>query len=58
MSAKFDEEAHNDIVSIVYTMSMHGRTEALKGPQQRYYIPSAMRCAGLTRSNLKFNGIM
>ena len=33
MSAKFDKEAHNGLVSIVFTRSTHGRTE----PQQRYY---------------------
>ena len=50
MSTKFDEEAYNDLVSIVFTRSKrdghtHGRTE----PQQRYYIPSATRCARIMR---------
>ena len=48
-SAKFDEEAHSSLVSIVFTTSkrdghMHWRTE----PQQHYNIPSATRCAGIT----------
>ena len=36
LSAKFDEEAHNSLVSIVFIKSKHdGRME----PQQQYYIP-------------------
>ena len=34
LSAKFDEEAHNGVVSIMFTRSRHGHTE----PQQCYYI--------------------
>ena len=47
MSVNFDEEAHNGLLSIMFTRSKrdghtHGRTEQ----QQRYYVPSATRCAG------------
>ena len=45
MSAKFDKETCNGVVSMVFTRSMHGRTEPrMDGrtePQQRYYIPTA-----------------
>ena len=39
MSAKFDKEIYNGVVSIVFTRSSHGRTETW----QRYYIPTAMQ---------------
>ena len=56
MSAKFDKEICNGVVSIVFTRSLHGRTEPRTHactdrrtePQQRYYIPNATRCAGIT----------
>ena len=41
MSAKFGQEAHNGLVPIVLTRSMHGCTVAHTEPQQRYYSPSA-----------------
>ena len=51
MSAKFDKEICNGLVSIVFTRSTHGRTEprthGRTEPQQRYYIPTATRCAGI-----------
>ena len=48
MSAKHDEEAHNGLVSIVFTGSKHERRAHWRmEPQQRYYIPSAMRCEGI-----------
>ena len=50
MSAKFDKETCNGVVSIVFTRSTdgtHGRTHTHTEPQQRYYIPSATRCAGI-----------
>ena len=48
MSAKFDEEAHNGLVSIVFTGSKHeGQAHWPMEPQQRCYIPSVMRCAGI-----------
>ena len=54
MSDKFDEETFKGVVSIVFTRSMDGhtdgRTHARMEPQQRYYIPTATRCAGITRS--------
>ena len=43
MSAKFDEEAHNGLVSIVFTRS---KCDTHTEPQQRYYIPSATHCVG------------
>ena len=62
MSAKFDEEACNGSVSIVFTRSkrdghthghthMHARTE----PQQCYYILSPTRCAGITTRQTEKN---
>ena len=55
MSAKFDKEICNGLVSIVFTRSTHGRTEprthGRTEPQQRYYIPTATRCAGITHRN-------
>ena len=54
MYAKFDKEICNGLVSIVFTRSTHGRTEprthGRTEPQQRYYIPTATRCAGITKS--------
>ena len=48
MSAKFDEEEHYGSVFIVFTRSKRdGNTHARTEPQQRYYIPSATRCAGI-----------
>ena len=47
MSAKFDKETRNDVVSIVFTRSTHGRTHTRTEPQQRYYIITATRCAGV-----------
>ena len=53
MSAKLDKETCNGSFSIVFTTSMPGRTDAhththtLTEPQQRYYIPTATRCAGI-----------
>ena len=51
MYAKFDKEICNGVVSIVFTRSTHGRTEprthGRTEPQQRYYIPTATRCAGI-----------
>ena len=51
MSAKFDEEAHYILVSIMLTRfncdaHMDGRTE----PQQSFYIPSAMCWTGIIAS--------
>ena len=51
MSAKFDKETCNGVVSMVFTMSAHGRTE----PQQCYYIPTATRCAGIIKRPLLEN---
>ena len=48
MYAKFDKEICNGLVSIVFTRSTHGRTE----PQQRYYIPTATRCAGIKMTKI------
>ena len=48
MSTKFDEEAQNGVVSIVFTRSTHGRTHTRNQiAQQCYYIPSATRCSGI-----------
>ena len=47
MSAKFDKETRNGVVSIVFTRSTHGQTDGTTEPQQRYYIPTATRCAGI-----------
>ena len=53
MSAKLDEEAHNGLVSIVFTRTTHRRTHTHTHtgtePQQRYYIPTATRCAGIIK---------
>ena len=38
MSAKFDKETRNGVVSIVFTRSTHGQTDGTTEPQQRYYI--------------------
>ena len=46
LSAKFDKETSNGLVSIVFTRSTHGQTDGTTEPQQRYYIPTATRCAG------------
>ena len=43
MSAKFDKETRNGVVSIVFTRSTHGQTDGTTEPQQRYYIPTATR---------------
>ena len=43
MYAKFDKVTCNGVVSIMFTKSTDGRTE----PQQCYYIPTPMRCAGM-----------
>ena len=61
MSAKFDEEAHNGSVSIVFTRSKrdghtHGHTDGttaallypLRNALRGDNIPSATRCAGIT----------
>ena len=50
MSAKFDKEIHNGLVSIMFTRSKrdghtYGRTES----QQRYYIPSATCCVEIIK---------
>ena len=37
-STKFDQEAHNGTVSMVFTRSTDGRMEGRTEPQQRYYI--------------------
>ena len=57
MSAKFDKEICNGLdglVSIVFTRSSHGWTEphtdGRTEPQQRYYIPTATRCAGIEKN--------
>ena len=47
MSAKFDKEICNGLVSIVFTRFSHGRKDARTEPQKRYYIPTATRCAGI-----------
>ena len=56
MYAKFDKEICNGLVSIVFTRSTHGRTEprthGRTEPQQRYYIPTATRCAGIIKSEI------
>ena len=60
MSTKFDEKTSNGVVFIVFTRSMHGqtdgtthgRTDGRTEPQQRYYIPTATRCAGITNCML------
>ena len=47
-SSTFDKETSNGVVSIVFTRSMiwmDGHTEARTEPQQRFYIPTATRCA-------------
>ena len=51
MSAKFDKETCNGVVSIMFTRSMHGQTDGTTEPQQRYYIPNATRCAGISGDN-------
>ena len=49
MSAKFDKEICNGLVSIVFTRFSHGRKDARTEPQKRYYIPTATRCAGIIK---------
>ena len=49
MSAKFDKETCNGVVSIMFTRSMHGQMDGTTEPQQRYYIPTATRCAGIMK---------
>ena len=45
MSAKFEGEAHNGLVSIVFSSSKcDAHVQGRKEPQQLYYIPSAMCC--------------
>ena len=52
-SIKFDKVTSNGLVSILFTRSMHGRTDgwtdARTEPQQRYYIPTATRCTGVKK---------
>ena len=59
MYAKFDKEICNGLVSIVFTRSTHGRTEprthGRTEPQQRYYIPTATRCAGIISTQTNRN---
>ena len=48
MSAKFDEDAHNGLVSIIQGQSvMHTHTHRWTESQQCYYIPSATWCIGI-----------
>ena len=47
MSAKFDKETSNGLVSMVFTRSTNGQTDRRTEPQQRYYIPTATFCAGI-----------
>ena len=54
MSAKFDKETRNGVVSIVFTRSTHGQTDGTTEPQQRYYIPTATRYP-LTMCNIMIN---
>ena len=55
MSAKFDKETCNGVVSIVFTRSTDGRTDRRTHthtePQQRYYIPTATHCAGIINTS-------
>ena len=50
-SVNLDKEICNGVVSIVFIKSLHGWTEphtdARTEQQQRYYIPTATRCAGI-----------
>ena len=52
MSAKFDKEICNGLVSIVFTRFSHGRKDARTEPQKRYYIPTATRCAGIMKCDI------
>ena len=54
MSAKFDKETCNGVVSIVFKWSTHGQTDGTMEPQQRYYIPTATRYP-LTMCNIMIN---
>ena len=59
MSAKFDEDVHNSLVAIAFTRIRRDpltdwRTHGLTEPRQRYYIPSATRCAGIIKMVLTF----
>ena len=50
MSAKFDKETSNGVASMVLTRFTHGQNNGRMEPQQRYYIPTATRCAGIKRT--------
>ena len=60
--AKFDKETRNCVVSIVFTRSTHGRTDARTDglthtrtePKQRYYIPNATQYAGIIKHGSMF----
>ena len=53
LSAKFDKETSNGLVSVLFTRSTHGQTDGTTEPQQRYYIPTATRCAGIIKFKLR-----